>query len=165
VRSLVEEGVTHVRSAIRELRELAHGIHPEILTQHGLAAAVQPLADRAPLPVDIEMPEERYPAPVESAAYFVAAEALTNVAKYARASTARIAGTRTPAGLSLVVEDDGVGGAKRMPGRGLAGLGDRLAALDGALAVDSPPGGGTRIRAEIPLGEGASPTPGSGRPE
>jgi PAS domain S-box-containing protein len=165
VRSLVEEGVTHVRSAIRELRELAHGIHPEILTQHGLAAAVQPLADRAPLPVDIEMPEERYSAPVESAAYFVAAEALTNVAKYARASTARIAGTRTAAGLSLVVEDDGVGGAKRVPGRGLAGLGDRLAALDGALAVDSPPGGGTRIRAEIPLGGGASPTPGSGRPE
>jgi signal transduction histidine kinase len=165
VRSLVEEGVTHVRSAIRELRELAHGIHPEILTQHGLAAAVQPLADRAPLPVDIEMPEERYPAPVESAAYFVAAEALTNVAKYARASTARIAGTRTPAGLSLVVEDDGVGGAKLVPGRGLAGLGDRLAALDGALAVDSPPGGGTRIRAEIPLREGASPTRGSGRPE
>ncbi|MCW3050615.1 MAG: putative GAF-sensor signal transduction histidine kinase [Solirubrobacterales bacterium] len=151
VRLLVEEGVTHVRSAIAELRELAHGIHPEILTQQGLAAAVQPLADRASLPVEIEVPEERYPTPVESAAYFVAAEALTNVAKYARASTARITATRTPAGLRLVVEDDGVGGAKRMPGRGLAGLGDRLAALDGALSVDSPPGGGTLIRAEIPL--------------
>jgi signal transduction histidine kinase len=70
VRSLVEQGVTHVRSAIRELRELAHGIHPEILTQYGLAAAVQPLADRAPLPVEIEIPDERYPIPVESAAYF-----------------------------------------------------------------------------------------------
>jgi signal transduction histidine kinase len=151
VRSLVEEGVTNVRSAINELRELAHGIHPEILTHHGLAAAVEPLADRAPLPVEIEIPDERYPTPVESAAYFVAAEALTNVAKYARASTARITGARTPAGLSLVVEDDGVGGARRTPGRGLAGLGDRLAALDGVLVVDSPPGGGTRIRAEIPL--------------
>jgi signal transduction histidine kinase len=152
VRSLVEQGVTHVRSAIGELRELAHGIHPEILTQRGLAAALQPLADRAPLLVEIEILDERYPAPVESAAYFVTAEALTNVAKYARASTARITGTRTPAGLSLVVEDDGVGGAKRTPGRGLAGLRDRLAALDGVLTVDSPLGGGTRIRAEIPLG-------------
>jgi signal transduction histidine kinase len=151
VRSLVEQGVTHVRSAIGELRELAHGIHPEILTHHGLAAAVQPLADRASLPVEIEIPDERYPTPVESAAYFVAAEALTNMTKYARASTARIRGTRTPAGLSLVIEDDGVGGAKRTPGSGLAGLGDRLAALDGVLTVDSPPGGGTRIRAEIPL--------------
>jgi signal transduction histidine kinase len=151
VRSLVEQGVTHVRSAIGELRELAHGIHPEILTHHGLAAAVQPLADRASLAVEIEIPDERYPTPVESAAYFVAAEALTNMTKYARASTARIRGTRTPAGLSLVIEDDGVGGAKRTPGSGLAGLGDRLAALDGVLTVDSPPGGGTRIRAEIPL--------------
>jgi signal transduction histidine kinase len=71
--------------------------------------------------------------------------------KYAGASAVRITGTRTPASLSLVVEDDGVGGAKRVPGRGLAGLGDRLAALDGVLAVDSPPGGGTRIRAEIPV--------------
>jgi signal transduction histidine kinase len=165
VRSLVEQGVTHVRSAIRELRELAHGIHPEILTLHGLAAAVQPLADRAPLPVEIELPDERYPAPVESAGYFVAAEALTNVAKYAHASTARITGARTRAGLTLVVEDDGVGGARWTPGRGLAGLGDRLAALDGVLTVDSPPGGGTRVRAEIPLQAPAGPTRASGLPE
>jgi signal transduction histidine kinase len=165
VRSLVEQGVTHVRSAIRELRELAHGIHPEILTQYGLAAAVQPLADRAPLPVEIAIPDERYPTPVESAAYFVAAEALTNVAKYAHASTARIAGARTRAGLTLVIEDDGVGGARRTPGRGLAGLGDRLAALDGVLTVHSPPGGGTRVRAEIPLRAPAGPTRASGLPE
>ena len=151
VRPLVEEGLTHARSAIDELRELAHGIHPAILTNTGLAAAVAALADRAPLPVEIAIPQERYPASVESAAYFVAAEALTNVAKYARASRARITATRTSAGLRLVVEDDGVGGAKRAPGRGLAGLGDRLAALNGVLAIDSRPGGGTRIRAEIPL--------------
>jgi signal transduction histidine kinase len=122
-----------------------------ILTNGGLAAAVDVLADRAPLPVEIEIGDERYPPAVESAAYFVAAEALTNVTKYARASRARIAVTSTPAALRLVVEDDGAGGAKRTPGGGLAGLGDRLAALDGVFSVDSPPGGGTRVRAEIPL--------------
>jgi PAS domain S-box-containing protein len=151
VRPLVEEGLMHARSAIGELRELAHGIHPAILTHGGLAAAIEVLADRSPLPVRLGIPDERYPTPVESAAYFVAAEALTNVAKYAHASTAKVNATRTPAGLRLVVEDDGVGGARRAPGRGLAGLGDRLAALDGVLAIDSPPGGGTRICAEIPL--------------
>jgi signal transduction histidine kinase len=151
VRELVEEGLAHARSAINELRELAHGIHPAILTNNGLAAAIEVLADRTPLPVEVEIPDERFPNAVESAAYFVAAEALTNVVKYARASTARIAGARTPAGLRLVVEDDGVGGAQRAPGGGLAGLGDRVAALDGVLAIESPPGGGTRIRAEIPV--------------
>jgi signal transduction histidine kinase len=133
------------------LRELPHGIHPATLTNHGLAAAIEVLAERTPLPVQIDIADERYPTPVESALYFVAAEALTNVAKYARASTARISVTRLPAGLRLVIEDDGVGGAQRVPRRGLAGLGDRLAALDGVLTIDSPPGGGTRIRAEIPL--------------
>ena len=151
LRPLVEDGLAHARSAIEELRELAHGIHPALLTAHGLAAAVEALADRAPLPVDIEIPEERYARSVESAAYFVAAEALTNVAKYARASTARIMTTRTADALVLAIEDDGVGGATPTPGRGLSGLVDRVAALDGTLTVDSPPGGGTRVRAEIPL--------------
>jgi signal transduction histidine kinase len=151
LRPLVEDGLAHTRSAIDELRELAHGIHPALLTAHGLAAAVEALADRAPLPVDIEIPEERYPRSVESAAYFVAAEALTNVAKYARASMARIMTTRTADALVLAIEDDGVGGATSVPGSGLSGLVDRVAALDGTLTVDSPPGGGTRIRAEIPL--------------
>jgi signal transduction histidine kinase len=141
----------HARLAIGELRELAHGIHPAILTHGGLAAAVEVLADNTPLPVQLGIAEERYPTPVESAAYFVAAEALTNVVKYARASTARVSATRTAAGLHLVVEDDGVGGAERAMGGGLAGLGDRLAALDGVLGIDSPPGGGTRISADIPL--------------
>jgi signal transduction histidine kinase len=148
---LVDEALTHARSAIDELRELVHGIHPAILTKGGLAAAARMLADRAPLPVQVAIPEERYPAAVESAAYFVAAEAMTNVAKYARASRARIEATRGPSGLRLVIEDDGVGGAELEPGSGLAGLADRVEALDGVLAIDSAPGAGTRITAEFPV--------------
>jgi PAS domain S-box-containing protein len=151
VRPLVEDGVMLTRSAIDELRELAHGIHPAILTHHGLAAAVEALADRAPLPVAIEIPDARYPTAVESAGYFVIAEALTNVAKYAKASTASVTATRVAGELLLTVEDDGVGGAAPAPGSGLSGLADRVTALDGTLGVDSPPGGGTRIRAAIPL--------------
>src|SRR5215207_2364968 len=149
--ALLEGALEQARSAIEELRELAHGIHPAILTHHGLAAAVEALAERAPLPVEIEIPDERYPTPVESAAYFVTAEALTNVAKYARASTARVKASDADGRLVLVIEDDGVGGASRSPGSGLSGLGDRMAALAGTLAVQSAPGKGTRIRAEIPL--------------
>jgi signal transduction histidine kinase len=151
VRPLVEEGLSYTRSALTELRELARGIHPAALTRNGLAAAIAALADRTPLTVETAIPVERYPAPVESAAYFVAAEALTNVEKHARASIARITATSTPAGLRLVVEDDGVGGATRSPGGGLAGLSDRVAALDGTVAIETPPGGGTRVQAEIPL--------------
>jgi PAS domain S-box-containing protein len=126
-------------------------VHPAILTHHGLAAAVEALADRAPLPVAIEIPDARYPTAVESAGYFVIAEALTNVAKYAKASTASVTATRVAGELLLTVEDDGVGGAAPAPGSGLSGLADRVTALDGTLGVDSPPGGGTRIRAAIPL--------------
>jgi len=151
VRPLVEDGVMLTRSAIDELRELAHGIHPAILTHHGLAAAVEALADRAPLPVAIEIPDARYPTAVESAGYFVIAEALTNVAKYAKASTASVTATRVAGELLLTVEDDGVGGAAPAPGSGLSGLADRVTALDGTLTVDSPPGRGTHIRATIPL--------------
>jgi signal transduction histidine kinase len=151
VRVLVGDALTFARSAIEELRELAHGIHPAILTHHGLAAAIDGLADRAPLPVDVDMSDDRYPAAVESAAYFVAAEALTNIAKYAQASTARVRATRVADDLVLAVEDDGVGGAKPAPGSGLSGLVDRVTALDGTLTVDSPPGAGTRVRAAIPL--------------
>jgi GAF domain-containing protein len=151
VRPLVQAGLTHAHSAITELRDLAHGIHPQLLTHDGLAAAAQALADRAPLAVHVEIPAERYPTPVESAAYFVAAEALTNVTKYAGASTARITAARTAGALRLVIEDDGAGGAHRTPEGGLTGLGDRLAALGGHLTINSPPGHGTRIRAEIPL--------------
>jgi signal transduction histidine kinase len=101
--------------------------------------------------VRVDIPEQRYPASVEAAGYFVAAEALTNLAKYARASAARVSASQRADSLVLEVEDDGVGGATISAGSGLAGLQDRLAAFNGTLVVDSPPGAGTRIRAEIPL--------------
>jgi PAS domain S-box-containing protein len=151
VQTLVDDALGSARSAIDELRELAHGIHPAVLTHRGLGAAVRALADRASVPVVIEIADERYPNSVESAAYFVASESLTNVAKYARASTARVTAARTASHLVLTVADDGIGGARVAPGTGLAGLADRLAALDGTLTVSSRPGEGTRIRAEIPL--------------
>jgi signal transduction histidine kinase len=148
---LIAEGVEHVRAAIAELRELARGIHPAILTHRGLAAAVEALAHRTPLPVAVEIPNDRYPPSVESAAYFVVAEALTNVAKYANAGAARVTATSSDGWLILTIEDDGVGGARASTDSGLSGLYDRIAALNGTFAVDSPAGGGTRIRAEIPL--------------
>jgi signal transduction histidine kinase len=150
-RTLVGDAIDNARSAIDELRELAHGIHPSVLTHRGLAAAVRTLADRTSLPVVVEIADERYSDSVESAAYFVAAEALTNVAKYARASTARVTTTRTARHLVLRVDDDGIGGAQPGAEGGLAGLADRLAAVDGTLTVWSKPGDGTHIRAEIPL--------------
>jgi signal transduction histidine kinase len=148
---LIDEGLESARAGLDELRELAHGIHPAILTNHGLAAAVESLADRAPLPVEIDIPDERYPPSVESAAYFVAAEALTNVAKYARANSVRVTAATVDGRLRLEVRDDGVGGARWSSGSGLSGLEDRVAALDGALTIDSPPGGGTCVGADIPL--------------
>jgi signal transduction histidine kinase len=155
---LVEEALGATRAAVDELRELAHGIHPSLLTNRGLAAAIESVADRAPVPVELDVPDVRYPPAVESAAYFVTAEALTNVAKYASASIVRIRASSTPRGLALEVEDDGVGGATASPGGGLAGLQDRVTALNGTLIVDSPRGGGTRIRAEMPLPVSSSDT-------
>jgi PAS domain S-box-containing protein len=132
---LLDEGIEHARSAIDELRELAHGIHPAILTHHGLGAAVEALAERAPQPVTVDIPDDRYPTPVESAAYFIAAEALTNVAKYAAAQQARVTASQVDGRLSLAIEDDGVGGAALSPGSGLSGLQDRVAALRGTLTT------------------------------
>jgi signal transduction histidine kinase len=105
--------------------------------------------------VDVELPDERLPAPVEAAAYYLVAEALTNVAKYAGATAAKVAVTRLDGTLTVEVADDGVGGADPGTGSGLRGLADRVAALDGTLTVDSPPGKGTRVRAEIPVREPA----------
>jgi signal transduction histidine kinase len=140
------------RMAIEELRELAHGIHPAILTHHGLAAAVEGLADRAPIPIEVDISHDRYPAAVESAAYFVAAEALTNIAKYANATAARVSAACHDGRVRLTVRDDGAGGATPTPGGGIAGLEDRMAALGGSLMVQSPPGKGTTVLAEIPIG-------------
>ena len=138
--------------ALDELRELARGIHPAVLTDRGLGAAVEALAVRSPLPVEIvDVPEERLPEPVEAAAYFVIAEALTNVVKYADASSATVSVRRVNGHAEVEIRDDGVGGADPGRGSGLRGLADRVGALDGSLALDSPPGSGTTLRAEIPV--------------
>src|SRR6188472_2178861 len=137
--------------ALEELRELARGIHPAVLTDRGLEAAIEALAERAPLTVSLdEMPPERLPAPVEAAAYFVVAEALTNVVKYAGARHAGVRVARSDGYAVVEVRDDGVGGADPAGGTGLRGLADRLAALDGRLEVHSPPGAGTLVRAQVP---------------
>ena len=136
--------------ALAELRELARGIHPTVLTELGLGAAVEALADRSPVPVTIQAPTDRYPQEVEATAYFVVAEALTNVAKYARAKRVRVSIERRDGVLALEIADDGAGGADPARGSGLRGLDDRVAAIGGRLSVTSAPGAGTTIRAEIP---------------
>ena len=140
-----------LQAGLDELRELARGIHPAVLTDRGLEPALQSLVARAPVPVSVEAhAEERLPGPVESAAYFVVSEALANVAKYARATHAEVAVRRDNGRVTVEVTDDGVGGADAARGSGLRGLADRVAALDGTLSLDSPAGRGTRVRAEIP---------------
>ena len=148
---VLEASRAELAAALDELRELARGIHPAVLTDRGLPAALEALAARTPVPVEIESPEERLPAPVEAAAYYVIAEALANVAKYARATEVLVRVSREEECVRVLVEDDGVGGAEPTRGTGLRGLADRVAALEGELAVDSPPGEGTRITVEIPL--------------
>jgi signal transduction histidine kinase len=152
-RELLDGARAESRAALEDLRELARGIHPAVLTDRGLGPALDALAERAPLPVDVDpVPEERLPGAVEAAAYFVVAESLTNVAKYARASQAEVR-VRHDDGFALIeVSDDGVGGADPSSGTGLRGLADRIAALDGRLEVESEPGAGTTVRARIPCG-------------
>ena len=150
---LLDKAGTELRLALEELRELARGIHPAVLTDRGLHAAVEALADRSPVPVEVRGfgdPAARLPAAVEAAAYFVIAEALTNVAKYAGARRATVSIARANGDAVVEVSDDGRGGAEADGGSGLAGLVDRLEALDGRLTVTSPRGAGTIIRAEIP---------------
>ncbi len=148
---LLEAARGELSQALEELRELARGIHPAVLTERGLEAALEALADRAPVPVDlVSMPTDRLPAAVEAAAYFVVAESLTNVVKYAAAEHASVWVSRHDGYAVVEVRDDGVGGADPASGTGLRGLADRLAALDGRLEVHSPPGGGTVVRANIP---------------
>ena len=141
-------------AALDELRELARGIHPAVLTDRGLPAALEALATRSPIPVEIETPDAALPQPVEATAYYVIAEALANVIKYAQASTVTVTVSRDGDCARVEVADDGVGGADPGAGTGLRGLSDRVGVLAGALTVESPPGGGTRIRVEIPLKPG-----------
>jgi PAS domain S-box-containing protein len=141
--------------ALDELRELARGLHPAVLSDRGLPAAVETLADRIPVPVEItDIPDERLPEPVEAAAYYLIAEALTNVTKYADATTARVQVVSNDASVVVEVSDDGVGGADPATGTGLRGLADRVEALGGSLDVVSPAGAGTSLRAEIPAQPG-----------
>ena len=140
-------------SALAELRELARGIHPAVLTDRGLGTALETLASRAPVPVELaELPDVRLPEAVELAAYFVVAEALTNVAKYANATHAKVEVARENGRLTVEVEDDGIGGANPENGTGLRGLADRIAVLEGRLEIDSETGRGTTVRAQIPCG-------------
>ena len=139
------------KRAMGELRDLVRGIHPSVLTDRGLDAAVSGLAERCPVPVDLDVElDDRLAGAVETGAYYVVAEALTNVAKHAHAERATVDIRR--AGESLVVEvrDDGRGGAARVPGSGLEGLAQRVEALDGTLTIDSPTGGPTVITAQLP---------------
>jgi signal transduction histidine kinase len=147
---LIEELETELGQALQELRELARGIHPAVLTEQGLPAAVRALAERAPVPVGVAVPDAPLPASVETAAYFVIAESLSNVAKYARARHAWVTVATENGSARVEVRDDGVGGAQPADGSGLQGLADRVGALGGQLRVESPPGGGTHVTAELP---------------
>jgi signal transduction histidine kinase len=148
---LLDTSIDELRQSLDELRDLARGIHPAVLTDRGLDPAVRALAARTPVPVDIVGgPTGRLPAAVETAAYFVVCEALTNVSKYAQAAHATVRVERVDGRLLVDVSDDGVGGATPDAGSGLRGLSDRVAALSGTLEVSSPPGQGTRLRAELP---------------
>ena len=151
-RCLLDDALQHAQAAIGDLRELAAGIHPSVLTDRGLPAALETLAGRAPVPVELDAElDERLPSSVETTAYFVVAEALTNIGKHAHASRASIGVRVVGEQLEIEVDDDGVGGADASAGSGLRGLADRVNALHGALDVSSPPGRGTRVHARISL--------------
>jgi signal transduction histidine kinase len=152
---LLAEARSELAASLRELRDLARGIHPAILSDRGLHAALDSLTARAPLPVELSVElDGRAPEPVEVAAYYLVSEALTNILKHSHATRAGV--SVAPCGARLVVEivDDGAGGADRDTGSGLHGLSDRIEALGGQLEVSSPPGAGTTLRAEIPLEQG-----------
>jgi signal transduction histidine kinase len=154
----LDEAIGDLMLGIDELRELARGIHPAVLTQRGLAAAVESLAARAPVAVEVRgsLPG-RLPAPVETAAYFAVSEALANVAKHARADHVTVDLRHQHGRLVVDVADDGRGGASAASGSGLRGLADRVGALDGSTEIESAPGAGTRLRVTIPCRTALSP--------
>jgi signal transduction histidine kinase len=149
---LLATAASELQAAVTELRELARGVHPAVLTEEGLAAALETLTSRTPTPVSLDVCEDRLPPRVEATAYFVVCEALANVAKHADAASARISAQRSNGTLVVEVEDDGVGGAQIGEHSGLQGLIDRVEALGGRVTIESPQGLGTRIEAEIPCG-------------
>jgi signal transduction histidine kinase len=148
--ALLDQSIDELASGLQEVRELANGLHPAVLSERGLAAALEALALRAPIPVELEaLPDGRLPAPVEAAAYYVVAEALNNVQKHAGARRVVVSAAIDGATLVVEVKDDGSGGAEE-EGSGLRGLADRVESLGGQLGLESPAGGGTRLRAVIP---------------
>jgi signal transduction histidine kinase len=147
---LVNEALHHAQAAKEELRELAHGILPAALTHAGLVGGIGALAARMPIPVEVDVSIDRLPQQVEATAYFIVAEALTNVAKHAKAREARVTAHLDGRALHMDIRDDGIGGV-RPEGTGLVRLRDRLAVLEGSLHVESPLHGGTLITASIPV--------------
>jgi signal transduction histidine kinase len=147
---LVSEALDNAERGTAELRELAHGILPTLLAKGGLRAGVEALASRSPVPVEVDVSVDRLPAAIEATAYFVVAEALTNVAKHAQAGHAEVTARIEDGTLTVQVRDDGIGGARRS-GTGLIGLADRVAALDGQLRIESPPKDGTLVTGAIPI--------------
>jgi signal transduction histidine kinase len=156
VGELLDEALAQAEGGAAELRELSHGLLPSALTRGGLRAGIDALASRAPVPASLEISVERLPAPLEAAAYFIVAEALTNAVKHARASRVQIAAILDDRALRLEVRDDGVGGARIHGGSGLLGLSDRAAAMNGRLLIESPPGRGTVVAATLPIPDDAA---------
>jgi len=150
VDALVGEALENAEQGNAELRELAHGILPAVLTQRGLRAGVGAFVGRLALPVTTALPEMRFAPELEASAYFVIAEALTNVVKHSQASTAEVTVGLDDSHLRVEIRDDGIGGADPR-GPGLVGIGDRVVVLGGSLRIESPPGGGTVVRAAIPV--------------
>jgi signal transduction histidine kinase len=152
---LVDEALEHAEQANFELRELAHGILPSVLTRGGLRAGVEMLVSRMSVPVSVDVTAERLPAGIEATAYFVVSEALTNVVKHARAECAAVTAVLEGDALRIEIRDDGIGGARGGGTTGLGGLDDRVSALDGRLVVESPPGAGTQVSVLLPVPAGS----------
>jgi signal transduction histidine kinase len=151
-RDRIDRSETQLAHALEELRQLAHGLHPRVLDEAGLAGALASLAEQAPVPIEVVVPDARLPAQVEVVAYFLCSEAFANVAKHASASRISVSVTTADGWVRVEVKDDGLGGADSARGTGLRGLADRVEALGGTFHLESPPGGGTRLTAKIPLG-------------
>jgi signal transduction histidine kinase len=153
-RAFLDDAANDLQQAIAELRELARGIHPMLLTQEGLGSALRALAERAPLPVQVTEPTRRFPDSVESTAYFLITEAMTNAARHSAASVVQVDVTVQDNVLTIRVTDDGIGGVDiSLPsGSGMLGMPDRVVAIGGRMTVSSPTGGGTTVLARLPCG-------------